>query len=35
VWASVVAGLLGPIAIAAIAALVCLPVWLQYIWIRN
>lgn len=35
VWATVVAGLLGPVAIAVSAALLGLPVWLAWLWLAR
>ena len=35
VWAAVVAGLLGPVAIAVCAALLSLPVWLAWLWLAR
>ena len=35
VWAAVVAGLLGPVAIAVGAALLSLPVWIAWLWLAR
>ncbi|MYI23048.1 MAG: hypothetical protein F4043_10120 [Gammaproteobacteria bacterium] len=35
VWATVVAGLLGPVAIAICAAVLSLPVWIAWLWLAR
>ena len=35
VWATVVAGLLGPVAVAIGAALLSLPVWIAWLWLAR